>query len=242
MDNKVLVGTIISAGQTDNFLSDSRITAPSRATYTGDIRFREVPGAQLSVDVWGMDNITRKYIVRSDQADAAISRIRRIRNMRDWKYANMFLTNYSITENGPLCEFSISFSGVASDTQTISTEPKISTATRLQQVTLEILGPIPAQDVISYYSPITTITYATRYKPTTRKYGGYIDEVSDSLKIKSRLFWNIPVMVGNYAIGAFNAVKDTTGTIQFSQSGDWWQCTETNELILQPRNFLLNPF
>lgn len=251
----------------DNYLSQKHQVLSGGYRIIGDIGFQETVGAVLAVDPWGLDTITRKYIVRADRCDAVVDRLKRGKTFSDWQFPMMTMTSYSVTYNGALCEFSITCKGVIAQQPNAPGIPanvssaKFSSGTRQQVVSLGFLSKNPtlneAIDQVVYNSPTTTIKYAVSSKPQSRIFNGFVDYIEDSIQIKSRTFPTLPInlTIGNSftrntrvppprsdtggPLESFNGVIECINqSFKFDQEGSWWLCEEQNEVVIQQRNFL----
>jgi hypothetical protein len=217
----------------------------------------------LSVDPWGLDTVTRKYIVRADRCAAVVERLKRGRTFADWQFPQMSMTTYNVTYNGGLCEFSITYKGVIAQDAPVpgmpltATSPVFRSGTKQQRVSLVFLSSstVPDDDVV-YNSPTTTIRYAVQKKPTSRLFNGFVDYIEDSIQIKNRTFPTLPLILtignsftrntrvsvvstGNGQAESFNGVVECINqSFSFEPQGLWWACEEQNEVVIQPRNFL----
>lgn len=219
-------------------------------TYTSGIAtdFAEQPGATLSVDLWGMDTITRRYTGRLDKVATELAKYKRRRDVKDTVYPGLFATEYTMTEN-PLAELSVTFKGFVDNKVP---EPVLESGTRRQQVTLSFTGDTPGEVTsetmtVTYISPYTTFTYFLKSKPTAPKYRNKVELTTDSMQIVSLSGdpgRNFKFVRGGDLNGStsgallkgdpnsFNAAVEIHTDLGYSKIGGWYRVIESNQLQL----------
>ena len=128
-------------------------------TSTGET-FVEQPGAQLSIDAWGLDTITRKYRGKEANVPDFIASIRKNRNKPDYLYPALTLTNYTINHGRAWAEVDITYKGTFDGKLP---DPVYSGGVSTLNVQLELqdtgLRNLAIAYGIQYTAPTTQLTY-----------------------------------------------------------------------------------
>jgi len=150
-------------------------------TSTGET-FVEQPGAQLAIDAWGLDTITRKYSGKVANVPDFIASLRRSRDKPDYLYPALTLTNYTINHGRAWAEVDITYKGAFDGKLP---DPVYSGGSSTLNVQLEwqdnVLKQLAAAFQREYTAPTTQLTYkapfvnvryVTREVPKAPKFGG----------------------------------------------------------------------
>lgn len=140
----------------------------------------EQPGAQLTVDAWGMDSIVRKYWIKTANAIDFVRILRKNRNRPDSVYNALTLTGYTATEERAWTHFDVSFKGLidgklpapvytgGSATLNVQLEWQDS-ALRNFAIAYGSQYTAPTTQ-LTYKAPFAVIRYVTREVPKAPKY------------------------------------------------------------------------
>lgn len=140
----------------------------------------EQPGAQLTVDAWGMDSIVRKYWIKTANAIDFVRILRKNRNRPDSVYNALTLTGYTATEERAWTHFDVSFKGLIDG---LLPKPVFTGGNATLNVQLEWQDTVlkqlaaafqreytPATTQLTYKAPFCVIRYVSRTVPKTAKY------------------------------------------------------------------------
>lgn len=221
----------------------------------------EQPGAMLTVDPWGMDQITRRYTGPQDDIATEVERYKRRRDKRDETYTWMFYTALTAIESAPLGEITITYKGTYDGKVP---EPVVKSGFRKQAVTLNLAGATSDDTTtttsnITYYAPYSTYRYVTKSRPVATKFRTKIHltaEALDVVNMSNSHLGDLHVVNGaSLSAGAenrplifrqipnkFNAVMElSTAQFDVEPAGKWFEVIETNELLLLPAALARQP-
>lgn len=217
--------------------------------------FVEQPGATLSVDPWGMDQVTRHFTGKQDMLATEVAKYKRQRNKRDATYGWLFYTSMTATESAPFAEISVTYKGTYDGKVPA---PVVKSGFRKQGVTLNLAGATSDESditattsTITYYSPYTTYKYISKEEPKAAKYRTKIKLTAEALDIVSMSNAHLgdlnfvngtslssgPNRILIYKIqpNKFNAVLElSTSQFEVQPAGRWFEVSETTELLLVP--------
>lgn len=223
-------------------------------TYVDDCDFREVTGASLTVDPWGLDVLVRRRRGRADELADEIALYKSKRTIRDRVYKDLVLTEYNATHEGAFATVDLTFKGVF-DGRT--REPNIKDGTRAASVQLNrmsaVIGTLSGQTMTAnYYAPYLSAMYVRKEKPLLPQFRNRIDFRGEAMElfghtgfVSNVSYFKGRVLAGTAARGrttaltgiasAYNAVIEIyTPQFERKQVGEWWEVTETNEVRIVP--------
>lgn len=217
--------------------------------------FVEQPGATLTVDPWGMDQITRRFTGKQSMLATEVAKYKRDRDKRDPTYKWLFYTSLVATESAPFAEIAVTYKGTYDGKLP---EPVVKSGFRKQSVTLNLAGATSDEaDItattanLTYYAPYSTYKYITKAKPKAAKYRTKIEltaEALDTVSMSNSHRGDLHYVNGTslssgpnrilvYKIqpNKFNAVLElSTSQFDVQPAGRWFEITETTELLLVP--------
>lgn len=222
--------------------------------------FWEVPGAQLTVDTWGMDRLTRRFQGRLDRIAEELAKYKRDRDKKDSVYSWMNVIEVAMTESSPFAQLTVNYRGVYDG----KTPPAVSASGfRKQSVQLNLAGESEDEvtettSTLTYYAPYTTWRYVSKSEPKTAKYRTKIKLTSEALDVVSMSNSHVAdlnfvngsslssgpnrPLIYRIAPGKFNAVIElSTSQLDIEPAGKWFEVTETNELLLIPSSLARQP-
>jgi hypothetical protein len=214
--------------------------------------FEEQAGAVLSVDPWGMDEITRTWNGRLDKCETERLKFKRDRDKRDDEYKDLYCTEYKLTKSAPFATLSATFKGVLGGV----TPEAVLADSGYRRNTVELgvaedigLTVLGASTTITYNSPFVRVNFVSKSRRKLAQYAKFLDITQ--LQIIKQTNANLAVL--NLVNGAsINGPEQTTqqiagivgrynGTIEIQSSitsqkqvGKWWQGTETHEILIVP--------
>jgi hypothetical protein len=140
----------------------------------------EQPGAQLTVDAWGMDSIVRKYWIKTANAIDFVRILRKNRNRPDSVYNALTLTGYTATEQRAWTHFDVSFKGLIDGKLPAPVytggSATLNVQLEWQDTVLKQLAAgfqreyTPPTTQLTYKAPFAVIRYVTREVPKAPKY------------------------------------------------------------------------
>lgn len=226
-------------------------------TYVGDVEIREVAGATLSVDAWGLDQCVRKYKGALTKLPAFIAGLRRSRIVADPQYRGLTLASYNATENGPWAEIDVTCKGTfdgnlpaplpsasSLSPETVTLGQAVDSAAQSSGGAADSADAPTVQ--LAYLAPSTTWRYIARKRPTAPQFRGAL-EGSQEIQIISRrggygklnIFagGNLgdPIDVEGRQVGDYNGVAMTvTKSFSVAPAGIFFECEETNQRTIFP--------
>jgi hypothetical protein len=227
--------------------------------FIGDCTYKEVAGAELDVDPWGMDRLVRHIEGRVDQLPTYLATLKRRRDIKDSIYPDLVMVNYHIAMGRATAKADLYFGGILGGSGANGIpEPVPKFGMHRESVTIPFIGDVLGQTngisaTFEYEAPTATYLYSTREKPTALKYRGKLDVTKETLQIISRTgaagAWiifrgrtfkspgasKIGGLIINGTANAYNMVAQVfTDSWDYEQVGQWWQCREVNVAVLQP--------
>jgi len=227
--------------------------------------FVEQPGAQLTIDAWGLDSITRKYSGKVANIPDFIATLRKNRNKPDSEYNALTLTNYTISKGRAWAEVDVNYKGTfdgklpapiidggGMTTQAVQLTYK---DTEIEQLTtaLNITYTKPSCS-FTYKAASATIRYVTRNRPSAAAYaqelGGLTSRVQiisqqgalgpyDILPLQPIPQNNADPQVFIPTERAFNAITVVVNDgPRYKQEGQFFLCEESNQVTLMPFDFV----
>lgn len=173
----------------------------------------------------------------------------RSRSIADANFPQMFAKDIQIDIDRSWAKITIQYRGVNNGRLP---PPVVKFGYRVQSVTL----PFGTDDsgisaTFNFNATYATYTYVTRKQPRAAIFKSKLEYLRDSIQIVSRsgaggqvAFYRGPSLTnksGNTQNipatgkpGHYNAVVEVVGTIDAQPDGQWWNCVETNELIITP--------
>lgn len=156
--------------------------------------FVEQPGAQLTVDAWGLDSITRKWSGKVANIPDFIATLRKNRNLPDAEYNALTLTSYTISKGRAWAEVDINykgtfdgklpapiFTGGGMTTQTVQLDYKDTVKEQLSAA-LGVTYTKPTT-TLTYKAPSIGIKYVLRKRPALASYPQELGGVTPTLQI-----------------------------------------------------------
>lgn len=222
--------------------------------YRGNCEIEEISPERCTVDVWGLDLLTRTYKGRATGKNAFINELTTRRDKNDTVFKGMFMMDWTYTVEGPWVTFSVVFRG-KKDNRDI--EPRLDSGSRVQEVQLQFIGDelgVTTGNVASftYNAPFTRVFYARRRKPVAIVYRDKLETTRDAIAIVSRsgtpgdltLFrgrsLNGSALAGSAqnlsagALNCYNGVLEIMSTLNFEKVGQWYEIVETHEARIIP--------
>lgn len=153
----------------------------------------EQPGAQLTVDAWGMDTISRKYTIKTANAIDFVRILRKNRNRPDSVYNALTMTGYTATEDRAWTTFDVTFKGLIDG---LLPKPVFTGGNSTLNVQLEWQDTVlknlayaygsqytPATTQLTYKAPFCVIRYVTRTVPVAAKYSDELNGADPTISI-----------------------------------------------------------
>lgn len=228
-------------------------------TYVGQREFIEVADAQLSVDAWGMDTLTRKYRGDKAQLDAFLADFGKNRLLADTEFPYLFHTTHNATIGRAYADVTVEYKGLINSGSLNSPNPLppvITSGSRTQSVQLQFVGDTLGASTgavadVTYTAAYTKIRYITRGRPKERQYLNVIEHTSQPITILSRAgtpgvikvfaghSWREStgsgIFGGRGSLQAYNGVMEVLPVqFEWTQAGQWYEVTETNEARMVP--------
>lgn len=231
-------------------------------TFVGTTAFTEQPGAQLTVDAWGMDTLVRKYKGSRTLLPAFLATYAKSRAKVDSEYTWLSHQSHSADIDRAYATVSVQFKGIQGSTNSggIGLPPVRDTVLKTQEVQLQYIGDTLGQSTgavanITYVAPSTTIRYVRRGRPKKQSFKGDLELTEEAISIVARngfpgsiqLFagatWkrelkdsgSRPSLTPVGAIQAYNGVIEVITTqFSFTPAGLWYECVEVNEARVVP--------
>lgn len=227
--------------------------------------FVEQPGAQLTIDAWGMDSITRKYMGKVANVPDFIATLRKNRNKPDNEFKALTLGNYNINLGRAWAEVDVTYKGTfdgklpdpiidggGMTTQSVQLTYKDSEIEGLASA-LRITYTKPSCS-FTYKAASATIRYVTRSRPSSASYtlelGGLTSKVEiikqegalgayDILPLQQIPQNNADIKAFVPTEKAFNAITVVVNDgPKYKQEGQYFLCEETNQVTLFPFDFV----
>jgi hypothetical protein len=215
--------------------------------------FREQAGAVLSVDLWGMDEITRRWMGRMDKAETERGKFKRIRDKKDLEYPNLYCTEYRVIWSAPFATLEATFKGVIDGTVP---EPTLGdSGYRINTVELSVAADIGFtvlgnSSLITYYAPFAKVNFVSDKRRRFAQHANMVD--LGQLQIIKQKGANLallnivkgaslndpaaePIQSIAGVVGRYNGTFEMNSTITSQKKvGQWWEGTETHEILIVP--------
>lgn len=126
--------------------------------------FEEQPGAQLTIDAWGLDTITRKYRGKTAYVQNFIDTLRKNRTKPDPYFKALTLTNYVLTNGRAWVDVDVTYKGTFDGKLP---DPIFSGGVTTQSVQLDYKDSVTEQLTsalgVTYTKPTTELTYKATF-------------------------------------------------------------------------------
>lgn len=215
--------------------------------------FREQSGAILSVDPWGMDQISRRWMGRMDKADAERAKYKRNRGKRDSEYTTLYCTEYRVIWSAPFATLEATFKGlidgnvpapVISDSGYRRNTVELGIA---ENIGLTVLG---GSTTITYNSPFVKVNFVSKTRRKWAQHANLLDATQlQIIKQTSAQAAALNIVKGQSlngqpnqsvqqiagVVGSYNGTMEVQSSITSQKPvGQWWEGTETHELLIMP--------
>ena len=227
--------------------------------------FVEQPGAQLTIDAWGLDSITRKWSGKVANIPDFIATLRKNRNLPDAEYNALTLTNYTISKGRAWAEVDINYKGTfdgklpapivdGGGMTTQAVQLTFKDTEKEQLATALNITYTPPSCSFTYKAASATIRYVTRKRPNFAAYsqelGGLTSRVQiisqqgalgpyDILPLQPIPQNNADPQVFIPTERAFNAITVIVNDgPRYKQEGQFFLCEESNQVTLMPFDFV----
>jgi hypothetical protein len=222
-------------------------------TYVGvDDDFVEQEGAVLSVDPWGMDQITRRWSGRLDKCETEYAKFKRERKKRDTVYNTLYYTDLRLIKSAPFASLEVTFKGlidgnvpapVISDSGYRRNTVELGIA---ENIGLTVLG---GSTTITYNAPFVKVNFVSKSRRKFAKHSSLLDPgqlqiikqtnaQAGALNLVNGSSLNGPEQTPQQIagiVGRYNGTIEIQSAITSQKPiGQWWEGTETHEVLIVP--------
>lgn len=215
--------------------------------------FELQPGSVLSVDPWGMDQITRKWRGRLDKVLTERNKYKRDRQKRDFEHKDLYCVEYKVIEEIGSAVLEATFKGVIDGALP---QPVIAdSGYRRNTVELGIaenigLTALGSSTTLTYNSPYVKVNFVSKSR---RKFALHADKVDASqlqiIKQTNAHLASLNLVKGQSLngqsqqsvqaiagiVGRYNGTFEVQSAITSQKPvGQWWEGTETHEILIVP--------
>jgi len=155
--------------------------------------FEEQPGAQLTIDAWGMDSITRKYRGKTAYAQAFIDTLRKNRGKPDPFFKALTLGNYVLTSGRAWTDVDVTYKGTfdgklpdpifSGGVSTLNVQLEYEDHTARQLLEAQNITYTAPTTELTYKATFVTIRYVTRKIPAVAQYPEELNGVAPVVSI-----------------------------------------------------------